>query len=104
MTNSRKKQVLILTVLVLTLSGCSTYGSSFACGDARGAKCRPMDEIDQLISSGAIETYTKVRDGSKCRGVVCQDTTRLEDVRVLQDVEGIEIVEITESGGSNVSH
>ena len=44
---------LLLTSIVL--SGCSTYSSSFSCGDARGANCMSMDRVDRMIANGEIE-------------------------------------------------
>jgi hypothetical protein len=115
MTNSRKKQffkkpylgkqVLVLALVALTLSGCSTYGSAFSCGDARGAKCLAMDEIDQLISSGAIETYTNSSEKKKkrCRGG-CHNANQLGIDQSLQDIDDIEIVETNKDGDADVSY
>lgn len=43
------------SILLLNLNACSTYKSSFNCGDAKGAYCLPMDIVDQMINSGEIE-------------------------------------------------
>jgi hypothetical protein len=50
---------LINSVLLLTLSGCATYKSSFNCGDAKGAYCASMDRVDQMINSGEIERFNE---------------------------------------------
>ena len=47
--------------LLLTLSGCATYKSSFNCGDAKGAYCASMDHVDQMINSGEIERFNEQR-------------------------------------------
>jgi hypothetical protein len=57
---------------LLLLSGCSSgYGTSFACGDSKGANCMPMDKVDRLIASGEIERYTKEKQET-CRGSRCK--------------------------------
>jgi len=57
---------------LLLLSGCSSgYGTSFACGDSKGANCMPMDKVDRLIASGEIERYTKEKEET-CRGSRCK--------------------------------
>jgi len=57
---------------LLLLSGCSSgYGTSFACGDSKGANCMPMDKVGRLIASGEIERYTKEREET-CRGSRCK--------------------------------
>ncbi len=62
---------LVLALLVsLILSGCSTYNTKFACGDARGANCMSMDRVDRMISNGQIEEYTQQKQ--KCRGRKCK--------------------------------
>ena len=43
-----KTAALLLTGIFL--SGCSTYSSSFTCGDARGANCMSMDRVDRMIA------------------------------------------------------
>jgi hypothetical protein len=78
-------------VLLLNLAGCSTYGSSFGCGDASGVKCMPMDKVDRLIASGEIEEYTKVPE---CKGFRCKRSkvVRERELPVLQrDVDDSEV-------------
>ncbi len=60
---------LILLVCSI-LSGCSTYSSSFACGDAKGAVCMSMDRVDRMIASGEIENY--VSGEKRCRRRACR--------------------------------
>lgn len=62
--------------IALILTGCSTYGSTFGCGDAPGAKCMPMDKVDRLIASGEIETYTKEQ---RCNGARCKRSRRFKE-------------------------
>lgn len=89
-----RRPSLIVTVLALALSGCSTYGSSFSCGDAKGAECRSMDRIDRLISSGEIETFTNPTiKATACRSGRCQHDRLALQPNLPQAVEGIELVE-----------
>lgn len=72
MLGSKKfTKIILLTLGFSMVSGCSTYNSSFGCGDAKGASCMPIDKVDRLIASGEIETYTKEDRGGKCRGRNC---------------------------------
>lgn len=64
MINSKIK-ALIATVLVMSLTACSTYKTSFNCGDAQGAYCRSMDHVDQMINSGEIERFNEQRKMQK---------------------------------------
>ena len=52
------KQAMTISLL-LTLSGCATYKSSFNCGDAKGAYCASMDRVDRMINSGEIERFNE---------------------------------------------
>lgn len=54
-------KIVIISSLLLTLSGCATYKSSFNCGDARGAYCASMDHVDEMINSGEIERFNEQR-------------------------------------------
>lgn len=69
----RNKQLILITLLISSLSGCATYKNGFSCGDAKGANCMSMDRVDRMISSGEIELFNEsVRDNSKkCRGKKC---------------------------------
>ena len=63
---------LLLTSIVL--SGCSTYSSSFSCGDARGANCMSMDRVDRMIANGEIENFTDKK--KNCRGRKCKESQK----------------------------
>jgi hypothetical protein len=61
---ARFKQIItfiMTSVVLLTLSGCATYNSSFNCGDAKGAYCASMDYVDRIINSGEIENFNEQR-------------------------------------------
>lgn len=63
-------KAMLLGGLVIVLSGCSTYRSSFSCGDARGASCMSMERVGLMIESGEIEEYTAAK--RRCRGRRCK--------------------------------
>lgn len=63
---------LLLTSIVL--GGCSTYSSSFSCGDARGANCMSMDRVDRMIASGEIENINSKK--KNCRGRKCKESEK----------------------------
>jgi len=50
-------RVVCVGISMMLLSSCSSYKSSFSCGDAAGVHCTSMDCVDRLISSGEIEQY-----------------------------------------------
>ena len=54
-------KIIISSILLLTLTSCATYKSSFNCGDAKGAYCASMDSVDQMIKSGEIERFNEQR-------------------------------------------
>ena len=54
-----------MLITFLTLGGCSTYKSTFNCGDARGAYCSSMEQVDQMINSGEIERYNEMLKNKK---------------------------------------
>ncbi len=80
-TRRRKGNWVIMILMSVMISGCSTYGSSFGCGDSKGAICMPMDKVDRLIKNGEIERYTKVGN-AKCRGRNC---SLKNDSKILQE-------------------
>jgi hypothetical protein len=89
------RRVLTSALLVLNVSGCSTYGSSFSCGDSRGATCLPMDKVDQLINSGAIETYTNdLAKNKKHCGAKCQKTKLPRAQQPLQNIDNIDDIKM----------
>lgn len=73
--------ILSVITMSIAISGCSTYGSSFGCGNSKGATCMPMDKVDRLIKSGEIERYTKTKN-AKCRGRNC---SKKNDSKILID-------------------
>lgn len=73
------KRRLLLTILsmlpMVLVSGCSTYKSSFGCGDAKGAECYAMDRVDRMIASGEIEIFNEARyrqNNGRCQGGNCR--------------------------------
>lgn len=65
---TRFKQIIIFAIticLLLLVSGCATYKSSFNCGDAKGAYCASMDHVDQMIDNGEIENFNEQRLNKK---------------------------------------
>jgi hypothetical protein len=68
MSITRFKRIIIFAItncLLLLISGCATYKSSFNCGDAKGAYCASMDHVDQMINSGEIENFNEQRLNKK---------------------------------------
>ena len=63
-----------LLLISIVLSGCSTYSSSFSCGDARGANCMSMDRVDRMIANGEIENFTDKK--KNCRGRKCKESQK----------------------------
>lgn len=65
-------KTLLMTGILMLMSGCNAYRSSFSCGDAKGAECLSMDRVDRMISSGEIERFNEAYcQGGKCRGGKC---------------------------------
>ncbi len=60
----------LLLTMLLSLSSCGSYGSSFACKDARGLNCVPLSIVDQRINSGEI-AEVELKDRTKCKGRYC---------------------------------
>jgi hypothetical protein len=58
-------KIIISTILLLNLTACATYKSSFNCGDSKGVYCAPMDRVDQMIDSGEIERFNEQRQQDK---------------------------------------
>jgi hypothetical protein len=54
-------KIIISSILLLNLTACATYKSSFNCGDSKGVYCAPMDRVDQMIDSGEIERFNEQR-------------------------------------------
>ena len=66
----------VISVLItsIVLAGCSTYSSSFSCGDARGADCMSMDRVDRMIANGEIENFNEKK--KNCRGRKCTESQK----------------------------
>jgi len=75
-----KKKLMIVMLLPL-LTSCATYNSGFSCGDARGVSCTSMEKVDQLISSGEIETF--VTKKKNCRGRACSAAENKDNLRAV---------------------
>lgn len=58
-------QLITITLLVFGISSCSTYKSSFTCGNARGVECTSMDRVDYMIQSGEIERFNEEQQNRK---------------------------------------
>ena len=56
---------LITITLLMSVSSCSTYKSSFTCGNARGVECASMDRVDYMIQNGEIERFNEERQNRK---------------------------------------
>jgi uncharacterized protein YceK len=61
----QKINFIMVCSMMILLSGCSSYKSSFNCGDAKGAYCASMDYVDQMINSGEIESFNEKRVNKK---------------------------------------
>jgi len=73
-----KYQATSLLLTSIFLSGCSTYSSSFSCGDARGANCMSMDKVYRMIANGEIENFTDKK--KNCRGRKCAESQKHDTV------------------------
>jgi len=60
-----KARTTAIIMILMMLTGCSSYSSKFACGSSHGAKCIMIADIDKMIDSGEIEEYHINR---KCKG------------------------------------
>ena len=67
-----KYRAVSILLISFVLSGCSTYSSSFSCGDARGANCMSMDRVDRMIANGEIENLHSKK--KNCRGRKCTES------------------------------
>ena len=65
-------KILTSILVLLTISGCSTYPNKFKCGDARGLGCTMLHEVDKQIDSGQIdEAYKDKNKDKNCHGTNC---------------------------------
>lgn len=75
------KKLVKLTVsslLLLNLTACATYKSSFNCGDAKGVYCTSMDNVDQMIKSGEIERFNEAAKRQKYKAMKGADIPKRE--------------------------
>lgn len=63
------RKVIIYLICISSLSGCSTYDSTFLCPDANGPSCTSMSRIFQMVESGEIEVDTS---DEPCKGKKCK--------------------------------
>lgn len=59
------KTTFSLLPLLILLSSCVSYKSTFGCPDANGARCMPIDKIDKMITSGEIERFSEANQNKK---------------------------------------
>jgi hypothetical protein len=52
-------------LIILPLTGCTTYSSKFICPDARGLNCEMLRSVDQKITTGEIDNFYICRS-KKC--------------------------------------
>jgi len=68
---------IVMVILLIALTGCSTYKSSFSCPASKGAGCTSMDKVYTMIKSGEIEKYDKKQ--RKCNGRRCSKANKQDD-------------------------
>jgi hypothetical protein len=91
---SRVINCLGVIMLLVDLSSCAVYSSSFDCPDARGARCLMLSEVDKQIDSGEIET---VYLAAKCKSKVCIQETNNIPEKALNQIRRVKI-EAAEEG------
>ncbi|MDC0864347.1 hypothetical protein OAP56_00125 [Rickettsiaceae bacterium] len=81
-------KILIITTMLLNLTACATYKSSFNCGDSKGVYCAPMDRVDQMINSGEIERFNEQRQKQeKYKPLKNSDTPKLKEQEISTTTE-----------------
>ena len=81
-------KILIITIMLLNLTACATYKSSFNCGDSKGVYCAPMDRVDQMINSGEIERFNEQRQKQeKYKPIKNSDTPKLKEQEISTTTE-----------------
>jgi len=81
-------KTLIITTMLLNLTACATYKSSFNCGDSKGVYCAPMDRVDQMINSGEIERFNEQRQKQeKYKPLKNSDTPKLKEQEISTTTE-----------------
>ncbi|PCI01063.1 MAG: hypothetical protein COB76_02170 [Alphaproteobacteria bacterium] len=76
----RQIRIFIISLVLLSITACSTYPNKFKCGDAKGLGCTMLAEIDRQIDSGKIEEVYKDKkcSGKRCSSLSHQDGFRLK--------------------------
>jgi hypothetical protein len=86
---TKLSKIIASTILIVNLTGCATYKSSFNCGDSKGVYCAPMDRVDQMINSGEIERFNEQsQKKEKYKPLKNSDTPKLKEK---QDQNNIEV-------------
>jgi hypothetical protein len=86
-----KAVLLILTSCLLC--SCSVYRSNFTCPDSKGADCKMLSRVDQMIDSGEIETAYMSK---KCKGGKCKLASELANLGPKQKVETLGVMQVYE--------
>lgn len=68
----------ISSLLLLNLTACATYKSSFNCGDAKGVYCTSMDNVDRMIKSGEIERFNEATKRQRYKAMKGADIPKRE--------------------------
>lgn len=85
--------IVLLMIVPSILGGCKTYNNAFSCGDATGAKCMSMDNVDRMITSGEIERFNEARNKSNCRGRSCNGARTQDEIFLQTEDNGdLEII------------
>lgn len=64
-------KIIMLAAVVVLLSSCTGYKSSFGCPSSKGANCMPMDMVDSMISNGQIEEFNEKYKKKHCNKNSC---------------------------------
>ena len=87
---TRLIKIIASTILLLNLTACATYKSSFNCGDSKGVYCAPMDRVDQMIDSGEIERFNEQRQKEqKYKPLKGSKTPNLKAVEEVKSIKSI---------------
>ena len=82
-------KAILSSILLLSLTACSTYPNKFKCGDAKGLGCTMLSEIDRQIDSGEIERAYQEKQDKKCRGKKCNTRVTTESLQSSHRDQGI---------------
>tara|TARA_B110000503_G_scaffold70424_1_gene109573 strand:+ start:2164 stop:2499 length:336 start_codon:yes stop_codon:yes gene_type:complete len=85
---TKLSKIIVSTILIVNLTGCATYKSSFNCGDSKGVYCAPMDRVDQMINSGEIERFNEQsQKKEKYKPLKNSDTPKLKEKQGQNNIE-----------------